>query len=277
MFSPLAIRYKIKSISFLFLLFISSPSFSQQINYGNNPSAGNYKLINGIKLYYEIYGKGEPVLLIHGNGGSISSFKNNIPYFATKYKVITVDSRSQGKSLDAGDSISFELMANDFITLLDSLQIDSCNVIGWSDGGITALIMAMRYPSRIKKIAASGANIIPDSTALSAGLYKEMQEEYNRKKNMDLYKSSTEKNEWKLFLLDYFQPHINFSELAAIKCPSLIICGDRDLIRLEHTIKIYQNIPNAWLWIVPNSGHGTLIEHADEFNKKVDEFFSRKW
>src|ERR1700759_3365574 len=91
---------------------------SPKINYGNNPSAGHYLNTRGIKLYYEIYGHGEPLLFIHGNGGSIDAFTNNIPFFAQHYKVIAVDSRAHGKSIDTNDSLSFEMMADDFNALL---------------------------------------------------------------------------------------------------------------------------------------------------------------
>ena len=77
-----------------------------------------------------------------------------------------------------------------------------------------------------------------------------------------------------MFLLDWFQPNISLNELHSINCPSLIIGGDHDLIKIEHTVLIYQNIPHAYLWIVPNSGHGTLIEHRNEFSKIVDDFFA---
>ena len=82
------------------------------------------------------------------------------------------------------------------------------------------------------------------------------------------------KNDWKIFMLDWNQPNIALNDLKVIKCPSLIVCGDHDLISIEHTVLIYQNIPKAYLWVVPNSPHSTLINHADEFNKKADEFFS---
>ena len=78
-------------------------------------------------------------------------------------------------------------------------------------------------------------------------------------------------------MLDWEQPNISLNELRAIHCPSLIIAGDRDVITLEHTVQIYQHIRQGYLWIVPDSGHGTLVEHKDEFNKKVDDFFSRSF
>jgi pimeloyl-ACP methyl ester carboxylesterase len=243
-----------------------------EIPYGNNAAVGKYYNIRGIKMYCEVYGEGKPLLMIHGNGGSMEAFKKNVPFFSKNYKVILVDSRAQGKSTDTRDSLSFEMMADDFATLLDTLHIDKTYVIGWSDGGINALLLAIRHPDKVIKLASTGANLWPDSTALIPSLWKDMVKEYNEKKNI-VRTTAKEKNDWKIFMLDYDQPNIKLSALKAIKCPSLIICGDRDLIPIEHTALIYKNIPNAWLWVVPHSGHPTLIEHTDEFNKKVDDFF----
>ncbi|WPU96528.1 alpha/beta hydrolase [Mucilaginibacter sabulilitoris] len=245
-----------------------------QLPYGNNPAAGKYYNIRGIKLYTEVYGKGKPLLLIHGNGGSMNAFAANIPYFAQKYKVIAVDSRAHGKSRDNRDSLSFEMMADDFAALLDTMHIDSAYVIGWSDGGINALELAMRHPDKVIKLASTGANLWPDSTGIIPSYWKQEQQDYNAKKNT-IFKTAKEKNDWKVFLLDWFQPNIKLSELKTIKCPALIIGGDHDLIPTQHTVLISQNIPKAHLWIVPNSGHGTLIEHSDEFNKKVNDFFEQ--
>jgi len=250
--------------------------YSQQkaIDYGNNPAAGKYYNIHGIKMYCEVYGEGKPLFMIHGNGGSISSFSNNIPYFSKKYKVIVVDSRAHGKSVDTKDSLSFEMMADDFAALLDAMHIDKSYVIGWSDGGINALLLAMRHPDKVIKLASTGANLWPDSTGIIPSYWKDEQKHYNEFKNKT-WATAKEKNDWKIFLLDWFQPNITLTALNAIKCPSLIICGDHDLIPIEHTVLIYQHIPKAYLWVVPNSGHPTLIEHRDEFNKKVDEFFNQ--
>ena len=256
----------------LLLLVICARCQSSRIPYGNNPSAGKYYIIRGIKMYCEIYGTGKPLLMIHGNNGSIASFESNIPYFSKKYKVIVADSRAQGKSYDEGDSLSFEMMADDEAALLDKLHIDSAYVLGWSDGGIVALLLAMRHTQKVIKLASTGANIWPDSTANIPAEWKNDQIYYESSKGKNL-KSQSEKNDWKLFLLDWFQPNILLSALHAINCPALIIGGDHDIIRIEHTVEIFQNIPHAYLWIVPDSGHGTLIEHKDEFNKKVDTFF----
>lgn len=133
-------------------------------------------------MYCEVYGEGKPLLMIHGNGGSIGAFKKNIPYFSKKYKVIVVDSRAHGKSTDAKDSLSFEMMADDFNALLDAMHIKKTYVIGWSDGGINALLLAMRHPDKVIKLASTGANLWPDSTALIPSLWKDMEKQYNEQK-----------------------------------------------------------------------------------------------
>ena len=136
-------------------------------NYGNDSVSGKYYTVRGIKMYCEVYGNGQPLLMIHGNGGSIKSFKNNIAYFAQKYKVIVLDSRAQGKTIDYNDSLSFEMMADDEAAFLDALHIDSAYIVGWSDGGINALLLAMRHPEKVIKLAATGANLWPDSTGIN--------------------------------------------------------------------------------------------------------------
>jgi pimeloyl-ACP methyl ester carboxylesterase len=261
-----------KKMAVLFFLFFYAGSYTACVQYGNNGAAGLYYNIRGCKLYTEVYGNGPALLMIHGNAGSISAFFKTIPYFARKYKVIAVDSRAHDKSIDDKDSLSFEQMADDFAELLDSMYIDSAYVLGWSDGGINALLLAMRHPDKVKKLAATGANLWPDSTALLPSVWKGEFRYYNEQKNKQQL-TAKDKNRWKVFLLDWNQPHIDLKELSKIKCPSLIISGDRDVIRLEHTLLIYQNIPGANLWVIPKSGHSTLIEHSEEFNKNVDEFF----
>ncbi len=271
-------RYIFKStIKFALILFfaackIFSASAQSKINYGNNSLAGKYYTVRGIKMYCEIYGQGKPLLLIHGNGGSIAAFRENIPFFSKKYRVIALDSRAHGKTIDTNDSLSFEMMADDEAALLDALHIDSAYVLGWSDGGINALLLAMRHPEKVIRLASTGANLWPDSTAIVPADWKSAKIMFDTTHTENF--TAKQKNDWKLFLLDWYQPNISLQQLHAIKCPSLIIGGDHDVIRVEHTVLIAQNIPHAYLWILPNSGHATLMEHRDEFNKKVDDFFS---
>lgn len=244
--------------------------------YGKNKGIGKYYNIRGFKMYVETYGQGKPLLFIHGNGGSINNFTKNIPYFATKYKVIIADSRSQGKSVDPADSLSYEMMADDYAALLDAMKIDSAYVIGWSDGGINGLLMAIRHPEKVKKLAITGANLRPDSTAVFQQVWDMVTPMYEGLKNK-ADKNDVEKNGFKLLRLLVDNPHISLSDLQKISCPTLVIGGDHDVIKEEHTMEIYKNIPNAYLWILPNSGHSTPVVYSSEFNSKVDAFFKKPY
>jgi len=246
---------------------------STAIPYGHNSNTGKYYNIRGFKMYCEVYGQGQPLLIIHGNGGSINNFIYQIPYFSKKYKVIIADSRSQGKSTDPGDSLTYEMMADDYSALLDVMKIDSANVIGWSDGGINGLLLAIRHPEKVKKLAVTGANLVPDTTAVPKEIWNMVTPEYNSLK-LIANKTSQQKTSWKLLRLLVEQPHIPLENLHTIKCPTLVIGGDHDVIKPVHTMLIADNIPKSYLWILPNSGHSTPIVYKDDFNKVVDRFFS---
>lgn len=243
--------------------------------YGRNAKAGHYLTTRGFKMYYEIYGEGEPLLIIHGNGGSINNFLYQIPYFSKEYKVIVADSRAQGKSTDNGDSLSYEMMTDDLNALLDSLNLQSCYVIGWSDGGINGLLLAIRHPDKVKKLAVTGANLWPDTSAVDLYAYNWAMNFNNRlSKQQQIPKV---KHDLKLAHLLSYEPHITLEQLHTIKCPTLIIGGDHDVIRPQHTMLIAQNIPKSYLWILPNSGHSTPIFYKEEFNKAVSDFFKKPY
>jgi pimeloyl-ACP methyl ester carboxylesterase len=243
--------------------------------YGDNPNTGHSVMLRGIRIYYETYGKGQPLLFIHGNGGSINNFRYNIPFFAKDYKVIAVDSRAQGKSTDKGDSLSYEMMADDFNALLDFLHLDSCFVIGWSDGGIDGLLLAIRHPEKVKKLAITGANLRPDTTGIDPYFWYQMIEQ------IDILNKTQPapdiRLQIKLLTLMRDQPHITAAQLHTIACPTLVIGGDHDIIPPAHTLEIAQGIRQSYLWIIPNSGHSTPINHADLFNRTIREFFAKPY
>ena len=254
----------------LIYTFFSFTSFAQtnEIVYDNNSLAGHYAQVNSINLYYEVYGSGTPLILLHGNGGSINSFRYQIPFFEKHFKVIAIDSRLQGKSGGSPDTISYDLMASDFCALLDFLNIDSAYVLGWSDGGIGGIMMAMMCPNKVKKLAVSGANIVPDSTALPYSDILWM-------KNFVEHDTTASKKEIALNKMMLYQPNIPYENLKSIKCPVLVMAGDHDVIKPEHTLKIFQSIPNASLCIFPDSNHGVCQQHPDLFNETVLTFFNK--
>lgn len=267
-----------KPILFLLSFSIALNSFSQQSrpaknHFGDDLAHGKYFQNRGFKMYYEVYGKGEPLLIIHGNGGSIANFEKQIPFFSTKYKVILADSRAHGKSIDLTDSLSYEQLADDLSALLDALKIDSCNVIGWSDGGIEGLLLAIRHPEKVKNLAVTGANLIPDPIlSTDAWVVASVLHEIDSIKQLPV--TNETKGALKLRNLLVNEPHISHTDLQKIKCPTLVIGGDQDVIMPRHTLEIAENIQKSNLWILPNSGHSTPIFYSDLFNKTVQAFFN---
>jgi pimeloyl-ACP methyl ester carboxylesterase len=256
----------------LLLLIISTGLFAQtQMPFGQNSKVGKYASVRGFNMYYETYGQGEPLLIIHGNGGSIKDFENQIPFFSKHYRVILADNRSHGKSIDTRDSLSYEMMADDFAALLDHLKIDSVNVIGWSDGGINGLLLASRHPKKVKKMAVTGASLSPDPLkSVDPWTVDFVIKSIDSLQGLP---ASTEKNrQLKLNRLLLLEPHITHDVLGKIACPTLVIGGDHDVILPHHTLEIAEAIPQSYLWILPNSGHSTPIFYKDLFNSTVLDF-----
>jgi pimeloyl-ACP methyl ester carboxylesterase len=133
------------------------------IAYGDNAAAGKTFVFNGNRFYYETYGRGSPILLIHGNGESIGEFKGQIGEFARRHLVIAMDSRGQGKSELGATALSYEGMAEDVNALLEHLERNHVKVLGQSDGGIIGLLLAIHHPDKVGMLAVMGANLQPDA------------------------------------------------------------------------------------------------------------------
>jgi pimeloyl-ACP methyl ester carboxylesterase len=167
------------------------------------------------------------------------------------------------------------MMTDDLNGLLDHLNLDSCYVIGWSDGGINGLLLVIRHPDKVKKLAVTGANLVPDTSAVEPEIFtwaKSLSDSINK-----LPLSPQVKTDRKLFNLLAHEPHISIAQLQTIKCPVLVIGGDHDVIRPRHTMLIAESIPRSYLWILPNSGHSTPVVYKDIFNKVVNDFFKNPY
>jgi len=238
--------------------------------YGKNDSIGKYAIVNGIRIYYEEYGNGEPLLLLHGNRGSIADFSGLIPGLSQQFHVIAVDTRGQGRSYEDGRRYTYELFAQDMAALLDHLQLDSVNILGWSDGGNTGLIMAMKYPKKVKKLATMGANIFIDETVVDPPVIKELQDQLDEIKDDSSFHAN---NERRLIRLVLTEPRRIFSDLESIQCPVLVMAGEKDAIKQEHTRQIAGHIPHSQLLIFPKGTHYYPEEHPADFIKRVGDFF----
>lgn len=238
--------------------------------YGSNSAAGKTFVHDGIRFYYEEYGAGEPLLLVHGNGSSIAEFRDQIEYFRKNYRVIAMDSRDQGRSGDSSDTITYEKMTDDLAALLDHLQTGPVYVLGWSDGGIEALLLGIRHPEKVKKIASMAANLDPE------GLAPEILD-WIKSTIRDLPAGSKEtkdgRRELRLMQMMLDEPHIDPKALEAITVPTLVLAADHDAIRDEHTLEIYHYLRNGELCIFPNATHMIPYDDPSLFNNNVDRFF----
>ena len=233
--------------------------------YGDNPQAGNFYPHNGVRIYYEIYGQGKPMVLLHGNGGSIGSRANLIPEFASHYQVIALDARCHGKTDCPRGYLTYEQMAADVNAVLTHLRIDSAYVWGQSDGGIVGLLMAIHYPRKVKKLLASGANLRPDTTAVDPALVPLLDKMWAAVKN-----DSVRSKQFKL-LVD--QPHITTADLKKIKADVMIMGGDRDAIRNEHLLEMHRSIPGSLLCILPGTTHFPYQDRRKWFLDILYDFF----
>jgi len=260
-------------VTLVLVLPLAAAAQTSTPRYGSNPAAGNYFTHDGVKLYYEVYGSGEPLLMIHGNGGDVFTLSAQIDYFRKNYKVIAMDSRDQGRSSDSSGQVTYQKMTDDLNALLEHLNPGPVLVLGWSDGGIEALLLAIRHPDKVKKVAAMAANLDPGPDAISPEVIEMV-------KSMLASVPPAERNtpegrrEMKVLQMMLDQPHIDLTALEAIKVPTLILASDHDLIRDEHTLAIYHHIPNAQLAIFPDATHLIPYDDPARFNATVERFFS---
>ncbi len=273
-----------KTLALFLMLLVFNHSFAQvDLNldfdtpYGSNKTAGKYATVNGARIYYEEYGKGKPLFLIHGNGADIKSMGHQIEYFKDKYHVIVADSRGHGKSELKTDSLTYVQIADDWAGLANELKLDSLNIIGWSDGGIVGLLLGIHHPEKVKKLVVMGANLRPDTTAVypwAVNWVKEMRDEVKAK-----IKAGDTTRNWDVarqhlgLLSD--QPSISLKDLSKIQAPVLVVAGDKDVIREEHSVQIYQNIPHSQLAILPGETHFVPATDPQKFNKLAEEFISQ--
>lgn len=276
---PLKMSTTIRHFFLFTLLLIIGAGVDAQpsIAYGDNKEAGKYITLNGVKHYYEVYGEGAPLLLIHGNLTGIKGWAAQIGFFAEKYKVYAIDCRGRGKSDLGKDTLSYLQQAKDMAAFIALLQLDSVSIIGKSDGGIIAILMAIYYPAHLKKIVAFGANMQPDTTAMYPASVAEIKRERLNADKMLAAKDTTQN--WYLVQqrnrMMEFQPHITAPELHKIKVPVLVLSCDRDVIKEEHTLFIYRNIKNAHLAILPGESHHVPKQNPILFNTTIDRFLSQ--
>lgn len=238
--------------------------------------------VNDIEMYYATYGdpSNEPLLLLHGGLGNADYFVNQIPAFAEQYYVIAADSRGHGRSTMSEQQIGYALMASDVLALLDYLKIDSTNLVGWSDGGIIGLDIAINHPERLKRLVAYGANYIPSGVRTDIG-ESERFNAYIEMASGDYTKLSPTPDGFDAFLANIgnmwaTEPNYSAEQLQGITVPTLILDGmEEEAIYSEHALEMAKLIPTADLVLMSGIGHFAMWDKTEEFNHIVLDYLGR--
>jgi pimeloyl-ACP methyl ester carboxylesterase len=232
---------------------------------------------NGISIHYALYGKGPPVLLLHGGLANADYWGHQIPTLARRHTVIAMDSRGHGRSTRDARPLSYDLMADDAVALMDVLKVPKADIVGWSDGATVALDLAMRYPDRVRKIVAFAAATATSGEKYSAALNPNFVAYMDRARHEYETHSATP-TEYGSFMIDVLkmwttEPNWSDAQLRTIAAPVLVVDGaDDEAIKREHTEYIASVIPRAELLVLPNTSHFAFLQNPDLFNRAILRF-----
>jgi pimeloyl-ACP methyl ester carboxylesterase len=240
------------------------------------PTKSGDASINGIKIWYGLFGRGTPVILLHGGLANANYWGNLVPVLATHYRVVVMDSRGHGRSSRDARPFGYDLMASDVLALMDFLKIDKAAVVGWSDGAILGLDIAIHHPERLSKLFAFAANSDPSGVkdVTESPVFKTFiaraKQEYER-----VSPTPTEYNSFLAEITKMWetQPHFTADDLHSIKVPTWIVDADHDeAIKRENTLFMADQIPDSGLLIEPEVSHFAFLQDPQQFNANVLHF-----
>ncbi|HYZ21238.1 MAG TPA: alpha/beta hydrolase [Rhodopila sp.] len=234
--------------------------------------------VNGIRIWYAVFGHGEPVILLHGGMANANYWGNQVRALKPRYQVIVMDSRGHGRSSRDATPYGYDLMASDVIGLMDFLKLRKAAIVGWSDGAIIGLDIAMHHPDRVSKLFAFAANSDPSGVADIAnspvfnafiaraeGEYRALSPTPNGFKD---FLSQIEKM-WQT------QPNWTAEQLGSIHVPTWIVDADHDeAIKRENTEFMAAHIPDAGLLLQPEVSHFSFLQDPAQFDADVLHFLA---
>jgi pimeloyl-ACP methyl ester carboxylesterase len=238
---------------------------------------GGRAQVNGIALYYAEIGQGSPVVLLHGGLANSDYFGHQVQALAPRHRVIVVDSRGHGRSARDARPYGYDLMADDVVALLDHLRIARADIVGWSDGAIIGLDLAIRHPDRIGRVFAFAANTVTagvidgvENNPTFAAFIARAGEEYRR---LSPTPDQCQQFVDQISHMWVSEPNWTDDQLRAIRAPVLVVDGDHDeAIRRPHTEYIAATIPGAGLLILPNASHFAFLQDPALFNFAILHF-----
>lgn len=215
-----------------------------------------YAIVNGLKLFYHKEGSGRPVILLHGNGEDHTIFDVTIRDLARSYTVYALDSRAHGKS-DPVPTLTYREMAEDVAAFIRQQGLEKPALVGFSDGGVVALLVALRWPDLPGRLVVAGANMTPTGIKQPWRTLMRVQNRISPDPKLELMLT---------------QPHLAGWQLTGITAPTLVLAGERDLIDESQTRRIARSIPGAKLLILPGETHGSYVVHSDKLYPAMANF-----
>jgi pimeloyl-ACP methyl ester carboxylesterase len=247
---------------------VSMSILSNAANAVIQPGEWHWAAIRGHKIYYAMQGNGSTLVLLHGGGDSGEhSFARQLDIFSERHRIVAPDQVGQGHTPDVPGPLTYTGMMDDTAALLQHLHLKHCDVVGFSDGGILALMLAVRHPELVRRLVISGVNIAPE------GLNADNLEELRATQN-PMPRTIDEKLSH-LWLTSPTEAELSVAMLAKIEQPVLVISGDRDAITLEHTLKIFHALPDAELCVLPGTDHATFSGRSEWLNPIINAFLDR--
>lgn len=241
-----------------------------------------YAEVRGISMFYSVYGKGKgsPILLIHGGMSSSDVWSFEVPTLAQNHEVIVADSRGQGRSTHGLAWVTYHRMAEDYVALLAQLKVDKVTLVGWSDGGIIGIDIAIHHPQMLTRLFAQAPNVTPDgltripeidppplSENLSPSGSYEAEPELEKARNRQMARERVFRRLWAT------EPNYSDADLARIHVPTAIVIGDHDpVIRPEHIAHIAHAIPGARLVVLKDVGHPAHSQDPKQYLKAILDF-----
>jgi len=245
------------------------------------PDQSGYAPVNGMQMYYAVFGAGDPVLLIHGGLGHADIWASQVATLSKTHKVIVADSRGHGRSTRTEQPYGYDLMASDYLALLDYLKIDKTALVGWSDGGIIGIDIALHHPERLTRLFAQAANVTTDGVDPGVMINKTFAA-YIDRSGRDYKKMSKTPDQYDAFVAQIShmwesEPAWTKEQLGKMTTPTAIVAGDHDeAIKREHTEYMASAIPGAKLIILPNASHFAMLQAPDEYSQAALDFIDSK-
>jgi pimeloyl-ACP methyl ester carboxylesterase len=244
------------------------------------PARSGLAPVNNVKIWFAEYGQGEPLILLHGGLANANYWGNQVPELAKSYRVIVMDSRGHGRSTRDSRPFGYDLMASDVLALMDYLEITKAAIVGWSDGAILGLDIAINHPDRITKLFAFAANSDPSgvnwtpSPVFNQFIARAKTEYEQLSPTPEAYKSFLDQ----ISAMWAAEPNFTAEELHSIKIPVLIVDADHDeAIKRENTEFMASEIPNAGLLLLPGVSHFALLQDPGQFNCNLQHFLQHAW